>query len=104
VSAGSDLVAPEVREMEGAAALPRANGELVFEAPWQGRAFGMAVDLVRHLGVDWEEFRQRLIAAIADDPDRPYYESWTAALESLAVDHGVTNEGELSERAASVTP
>jgi hypothetical protein len=24
---------------------PRDNGELTFEAPWQGRAFGMAVAL-----------------------------------------------------------
>ena len=30
---------PEVTGMTGAAALPRRNGELVFEAPWQGRAF-----------------------------------------------------------------
>lgn len=31
--------------MSGAAALPRRNGELVFEAPWQGRAFGLALAL-----------------------------------------------------------
>ena len=35
----------EVASLEGTAALPRRNGELVFEAPWQGRAFGMAVVL-----------------------------------------------------------
>jgi nitrile hydratase accessory protein len=102
VSSETDLVAPEVREMDGTTALPRSNGELVFSAPWEGRAFGMAVDLVRHLGVDWEEFRRRLIAAIADDSDRPYYESWTAAIESLAVDYGVVTEGELEGRAESI--
>ena len=33
------------RSMEGQAALPRKNGELVFDEPWQGRVFGMAVAL-----------------------------------------------------------
>ena len=34
-----------IANMEGSAALPRKNGELVFEAPWEGRAFGIAVAL-----------------------------------------------------------
>jgi hypothetical protein len=29
--------------MEGTAALPRQNDELVFNAPWESRALGMAV-------------------------------------------------------------
>ncbi len=32
-----------VAYLEGEAALPRKNGELVFAAPWEGRAFGLAV-------------------------------------------------------------
>jgi nitrile hydratase accessory protein len=75
-----------VADMPGATALPRDNGELVFAAPWQGRALALAVTLVEHLGVPWDEFRDRLIAAIGDDPERPYYDSWAAALESLVVD------------------
>ncbi len=78
----SDLVAPEIADL-----LPRQNGELVFEAPWQGRVLAMAVGVVQSLGLEWDKFRQRLIAAIADDPDRPYYDSWTIALESLVHDH-----------------
>ena len=35
------------------------------------------------MGVDWDEFRDRLKAAIAERPDRPYYESWLDALEDL---------------------
>src|SRR6478752_2893082 len=57
--------------MAGPAALPRVNGELVYESPWQRRAFGTAVATTRHLGLDWDQFRVRLIAAIADQPDRP---------------------------------
>lgn len=75
--------------MDGVAALPRDNGELVFEAPWQARALSMAVALTERLGLPWDEFRVRLMGAIADDPDRPYYESWAAALESLMVAHGL---------------
>ena len=65
--------------------LPRRNGEIVFEAPWQSTVFALAAAVVENaLGGDREPFRQRLIAAIAADPARPYWESWTAALESLA--------------------
>ena len=86
----SDLVAPEVRAMDGPAALPRANGEIVFDAPWQGRVFGLAVAVVQRQGLDWDVFRQRLIGAIADEPERPYWESWTAALESLVDELGLS--------------
>ena len=76
--------------MDGAAALPRDNGELVFSAPWEARAFAMAVGLVRELDLPWDAFRERLIDAIAAQPDRPYYESWAAALESLVLCLGLT--------------
>ena len=80
----------EVTLMEGAAALPRDNGELVFMAPWQGRVFALAVVLVERLDLPWDAFRRRLIAAIAEDPDRPYYDSWAIALESLVLSLGLT--------------
>jgi nitrile hydratase accessory protein len=100
----SDLVSPEVGQMSGISALPRENGELTFEAPWQGRAFGIAVGVVDRLGLAWEDFRQRLIVAIAEDPDRPYYDSWTAALEALLVDQGVLTVHAVDERAGSIEP
>jgi hypothetical protein len=31
----------------------------------------------------WDAFRDRLKAAIAEQPDRPYYDSWMVALEQL---------------------
>ena len=82
-------VSPAVAGMEGVAALPRSNGELVFEAPWQGRVLALALGVVDHFGLDWEVFRRQLIAAVAEDPDRPYYESFTAALESLVAELGM---------------
>jgi nitrile hydratase accessory protein len=73
----------------GEASPPRDNGELVFEEPWHARVFALAVTLVENMGLPWTEFQSRLIAQIAHDPDRPYYESWAAALEALVVDHGL---------------
>ena len=65
--------------------LPRDNGELVFDAPWQARALAIAVAVVERLDLPWNAFRYRLMASIAEDPNRPFYESWTQALESLVV-------------------
>jgi nitrile hydratase accessory protein len=77
------------------ASLPRDNGELVFEAPWQARALAIAVALVEKLNLPWDAFRSRLMDAIADDPQRPYYESWGRALESMVVDLDLTTQAAL---------
>jgi nitrile hydratase accessory protein len=82
--------------MDGAP-LPRDNGELVFDAPWEARALAIAVALTEKLGLQWDEFRHRLMAAIADDPDRPYYESWGVALESLVLSQGLATPDVLDE-------
>src|SRR5262249_56447728 len=63
----------EVTGMSGPAALPRRNGELVFEAPWQGRVFGMALARVDRLVVPWAEFQRRVIAEVAAPPDGACY-------------------------------
>jgi Nitrile hydratase beta subunit, N-terminal len=54
-----------------------------FAAPWEARAFAMAVVAAERMGVDWDEFRARLKAAVAARPGQPYYESWLDALEDL---------------------
>ena len=90
--------------MQGDAALPRDNGELVFGAPWEGRALALAIALVDELGLEWDDFRQQLIAAIDDDPARPYYESWTAALEALVSREGIASGDNLRHRAEAVVP
>jgi hypothetical protein len=64
--------------------LPRRNGELAFDAPWQSTVFALAAAVIEFAcGGDREPFRQQLMAAIAADPHRSYWESWTAALEAL---------------------
>lgn len=90
----------EVADMPGAAALPRRNGELVFEAPWQSRAFGVALALHEQHLYEWDEFRARLVEEIARGEDGGYYESWLRSLERLVLDRGLLIEDEVRARTA----
>lgn len=87
-----------VAYLEGDAALPRKNGELVFAAPWEGRAFGLAVLLSEKGTYAWDEFRSRLVEAIGAGHDA-YYESWLDALEALLKARGVVTADEVDRRA-----
>jgi nitrile hydratase accessory protein len=81
------------------APLPRDNGELVFEEPWQGRALGMGVVALERSGASWADFRRHLAAAIAARPAAPgesaataYYASWLDALEGLLTERGLLEQ------------
>jgi nitrile hydratase accessory protein len=65
---------------------PEPADDQPFTEPWQARAFALAVVAAERVGVDWDEFRDRLKAAIAEQPERPYYEAWMDALERLVQD------------------
>jgi nitrile hydratase accessory protein len=82
--------------MHGEQGLPRSNGELVFAAPWEGRAMAMAIGVTQKLQLPWDEFRLRLIDELGREPARPYYESWLAALERLVVERGVVAPARLA--------
>jgi len=82
--------------LAGDAPLPRDNGELVFEEPWQGRALGMSVVVLARTGASWAEFRRHLVAAIRRRPHDPgesaataYYAAWLDALEALLAERGL---------------
>lgn len=100
----SDVLSEELARMTGADGPPRDNGTLAFRAPWEGRALALAVALVDRLELPWDEFRQRLIASIAEQPDRPYYESWAAALERLVLDRGLTTRDALDAATPTERP
>ncbi|MCZ6644006.1 MAG: nitrile hydratase accessory protein [Gammaproteobacteria bacterium] len=90
-------------ELGGIEQPPMANGELLFEAPWQGRVFGMARALSEAGLYTWDEFREYLIKAIAgwereSDSDYAYYDHFLAALESLLADKGLVPSGPLEAR------
>jgi nitrile hydratase accessory protein len=82
--------------LAGRAPLPRDNGELVFEEPWQARALGMGVVVLERTGASWAEFRTHLVAAIERQPLQAdvsaataYYSAWLEALEGLLAERGL---------------
>jgi cobaltochelatase CobN len=93
-----------IESLDDDLAVPRRNGELVFQAPWEGRAFGMAVSLCDGEPLAWDDFRSRLVAEIAaadqHGDDSPYYERWLASFERLLLETGVLTADELDARTA----
>jgi nitrile hydratase accessory protein len=90
--------------------LPRDAGGPVFAEPWEAQAFAMAVKLNEAGVFQWGEWAETLGAELKAQPERPYYESWLAALEKLVEGKGVMTEEERRarvgdwERAAKATP
>src|SRR6266508_5466186 len=78
----------QAEAMTGSVAMPRTDGDVTLSEPWQGRVVALALETLHSLELGWEDFRRRLIAAIADDPHGQYYNSWLVALEQLVIDHG----------------
>ena len=85
--------------LEGDLEPPMANGEVLFDAPWQGRVFGMARVLAERGYYSWDEFRAHLIRQIgawdrsnpADDPtlDYAYYDHFLTALQGVLAEKGM---------------
>ncbi|GAY14259.1 nitrile hydratase accessory protein [Mycobacterium sp. shizuoka-1] len=87
-------------------ALPRSNGELIFDAPWQGRLFGLVVHLCESGAFEWDEFKAHLIAAIGDsgidetcDPG-VYYRQFGEAFCRLAAQKNFFDTDQLQARTA----
>ena len=86
---------------------PRAA---TFDAPWEARAFALALALADRGALVWETFRERLIAAIAASDAAAaagrsaagYYECWLAALEDALTRGNLVNALELDQRAALI--
>ena len=101
----TDTPATDVLDTDGPAAPPRLNGELVFEAPWESRLFGMTLSLHESGQFEWEDFRKLLIDEIQtweraghSDAEWNYYERWATALERLLTAKGLCRSDELAER------
>ena len=82
--------------LAGSAPLPRSNGELVFEEPWQGRVLGMTVVALERAQIPWSEFAHQLGLAVERhgyDPGEPaaaaYYSAWLDAFEATLVGAGL---------------
>ena len=97
----------ETDELSGELAPPMANGEVVFDEPWQGRTFGMARAMAEAGFFTWDEFRAHLIAAIARwENANPaagaavyqYYVHFQVALEELLAQKGLIGCASLHDR------
>lgn len=97
-----------VADMKGDAALPRKSGELIFQAPWEGEAFALAVALCERGTYPWSEFQSHLITTLAATEEkqlppetRPtYYENWLTALEALLIEKSILSKARIERRAA----
>ena len=92
---------------EGPGAPPRSNGEIVFEAPWQSRVFGLAVALLEEGVFEWLEFQASLVREIQDweraNPSGApyaYWERWQGALEALLAEKGILPASEVESRSS----
>jgi nitrile hydratase subunit alpha len=104
------ITVPErrVADMQGTTALPRKSGELIFQAPWEGEAFAMAVALCERGMYPWSEFQNQLISAIAaaekkqlpPETQPTYYENWLAALEALLIEKHILSKARIDRKAA----
>ena len=96
-------------DIEGPAAPPRSNGELVFAEPWESRAFGMAVSLYEAGTFTWPQFQAALVARIAaweagaaQGEPYNYYRLWLAALEDVLVGLCAVSSDEVITRAQAL--
>jgi nitrile hydratase accessory protein len=90
-------------DVEGPAAPPRSNGELVFAEPWEGRAFGLTMALVDAGAIEYETFRTALIERIgaAGTDGFSYYRCWLQALEQLLAGAGLVLPEDVRARSAA---
>jgi nitrile hydratase accessory protein len=99
-------------DLSGPAAIPRRNGEPIFNEPWESRIFGAAIALCERGLFEWDEFRERLIAQIAaadtgsgaSAQPPPYYEHFLAALERLLIDKGICAPEEIERLMNAESP
>jgi nitrile hydratase accessory protein len=101
-----------IPRLSGEAAVPLQEGEPVFQAPWEARAFAMALALFEQGQYSWKEFQEILIDEIgtasahgarAGTPAPAYYEHWLRAFEQLLSKKGVILEEQLEARASELT-
>ena len=87
-----------------------ADADVAFTAPWELRAFALAVAAHREGHYEWPRFQSRLVEAVQGwesvhpDPgpdDWHYYERWLEALEAVAADLGL-DTSELDARTETV--
>ena len=84
-----------MNQLDELIAATRLDPDRVFSAPWEARAFAIAVQLADTGMFTWSEFRDRLIEEVAvsdetaDSKSSEYYEHFLHALELLLESKGI---------------
>jgi nitrile hydratase accessory protein len=92
-------------ELQGEISPPMANGEVIFEAPWQSRVFGLARVLCEAGHFSWDDFRLRLIDQIrafetsGGEVEYQYFDCFLQALIELLDETGLCSSVDLKGRA-----
>ena len=91
--------------LEGQLQPPMANGEVLFQEPWQGRLFAMTILLHQDGLFSWDEFQEELIQvigrwdAVNDKTGQyEYYEHFSEALNTLLNKKNIVDKNELAKR------
>ena len=93
--------------LQGETAPPMSNGEIIFEAPWQNRLFGIAEALCQQGYLNRETFRVYLIREIGrweaenlgqTDQDYAYFDLFQLALTGLLRDEALLEVDALEDR------
>jgi nitrile hydratase accessory protein len=79
-----------------------------FDAPWQARAFALAVALTDEHPEEtlaWDEFQTHLVEKVnaereAGDPEAVYYRQWLTALERSLVEREILDPDDFASRVA----
>jgi nitrile hydratase accessory protein len=88
--------------------LPRRSGELTFQSEWERRAFGLALGLIEHGHVSFDEFRWQVVSAIGDwqranqgrEESYRFYAQWLEALEKVLSATGTVSREEIDRKMA----
>ena len=91
---------------------PRSEGKLLFSEDWQRTVFGLALALSKEGHFEWEDFRHKLIHAIAAWEEKActgqaawdYYEHYTQALIEILNQCGILKPGELERQMSPDDP
>ena len=102
---------PPLPNLEGRAAIPRDTEGPVFAAPWEAKAFALAVGLCEQGRYSWREFQHHLIEQIGADEKAAraervappgYYHSFLAAALKLYAQKELLAPAEIEAKIAAI--
>lgn len=78
--------------------ISKTDDEPIFSEPWEANAFALTVALFEKGHFTWDEWAKNLSSELEDQPDRPYFKSWLAALENLIGEKRLSDEKSIAKR------